>query len=120
MTHPLLERYACQLPPEDLTASIMKENVIFWSKNYGSSAHVAGRAQWCDDNNKLVHRHLQLEKPCDHTSGPLPLFHSCLVPRASTSHTLPVHVPDWGMELSVPSSSTSIHGCQTLSRGAYR
>jgi hypothetical protein len=42
------------VPSKDLPASLMKENVIFLSKNYGLSAHVAGCAQWCDDNNKFI------------------------------------------------------------------
>ncbi len=79
----------------------------------------AGCAEWDYGGINLVSRYLQLEEPSHNCAGAPSSLDSCVVSRASTSHRVPLHVSDWGLELPVSVSNPTIHGCEALTGGAY-
>jgi len=79
----------------------------------------AGCAQWCYGCDELVFRHLQLEKPSHNSARSYPSVDSCVVPWALAPDSFSLHVPDWGLELSLPFPSTSLHGCQAFTGWAH-
>lgn len=78
-----------------------------------------GCAGWHSGCSSLVWWHLYVEKPHHNSAGPPPSLGSCVVPGAFAPYSVPLHVPGWGLEVPVPSSNPTIHGCQALTGGAY-